>query len=105
MTGERRRMIDAVAAVDVHRDRQPVGGRRFPDRLEHRLAVGLPRLQRNADLHHLRMVGQPLDLGDRALRVLGVDPMVPRNRPDMSGSSQRSSSQSLTAAQIRLLSR
>ncbi len=74
MAGERGRVVDAVAAVDVYGHRQAVRGGGLPDRLEHRLAVGLPRLQRHPDLHHLRMVGQPFDLGDRTLDVLGVDP-------------------------------
>ncbi len=60
--GERGRIVDAVAAVDVHRDRQAVGGGGLPDGFEHRFAVGLARLHRNADLHQLRMVGKTLDL-------------------------------------------
>ena len=74
MTGERRRIVDTVAAVDVDGHRKPVRGGGLPDRLEHRFAVGLPGLHRNADLHQLGMCGKTLDLGDRTLGVLGVDP-------------------------------
>ena len=71
--GEGGRIVDAVATVDVHRHRQPVGGGGLPDRLEHRFAVGLAGLHRDADLHQLRVIGQALDLRDGALGVFGID--------------------------------
>ena len=72
--GERGRMVDTIAAVDMHRDRQPVGGSGLPDGLEHRLAVRLARLHRNTDLHQLRVIGQAFDLRDGASRVFRIDP-------------------------------
>ena len=74
MAGESGRVVDTVAAVDVHRHRKPVGGGGLPDRLEHRLAVRLPGLHRDADLHQLGVSGKTFDLGDRAFRVFRVDP-------------------------------
>ena len=74
VTGERGRIVDAVASVDMHGDRKPVRRSGFPDRLEHRFAVGLARLHRNTDLHQLGMCGETLDLGDRTLGILRVDP-------------------------------
>ena len=53
---------------------KPVRRGGLPDRLEHRFAVRLAGLHRNADLNQLGMRGEPLDLGDRALGVFGVDP-------------------------------
>ena len=73
MAGEGGRIVDTVAAVDVHGDGKVVCRSRFPNRLKHRFAVGLSRLQWNADLHQLRMCGEPFDFGNGPFRVLGVD--------------------------------
>ena len=51
-----------------------MGGGGLPNRLELRFAIRLAGLQRNPDLYQLGMGGKALDLGDRALGVLGVDP-------------------------------
>ena len=72
--GEGGRIVDAVAAIDVHRNRQSVGCRGFPNGLEHRFAVGLARLHWDADLHKFGVTGEALDLGHCALRIFGIDP-------------------------------
>ena len=65
---------DARTDFDVHGDRKIRRHGRLPQRPELRLAVQLPRLQRDPDLHNARVVGVFGDFAQRAGDVVGIDP-------------------------------
>ena len=74
---------------------------RLPQRPELRLAVQLAGLQRDADLHHPRMVLVLLDLAQRAGDVVGVDPDGAAEAvAELVVTSQRDTIMSLCAAAI-----
>ena len=58
----------------MHGHRQVRVDRRFPQRPELRFAVQLTRLQRDADLHHARMVFVLCDLAHCTGDVVGIHP-------------------------------